>query len=278
MGDELRYLYAVCRPFEAPLQAELRGVSGAPVRTLRHGELVAVVSAVPRRAFAATELRTGHDFAGTPQVSAGAGTPTFAAHSARGPIRSPQRENPTLPSRHLPADPGARDALARAHHSVIDALTTVTSPVPLPVGTVLPDDSGVRALLEADGERLRHALDRLDGRVEWEVTAQLTAPSGELTVEPSDEGERAEIARAFGERLHALLARHADATHTRSVEPSTGPRVRVLDASYLVPRRLSEAFVELVDRTGDQQPHVRVDLAGPRAGYSFTGDPAAAGS
>ncbi|RFU85819.1 gas vesicle protein [Streptomyces triticagri] len=268
MGDELRYLYAVCRPFEAPLQAELSGVTGAPVRTLRHGGLVAVVSAVPRRAFAAAELRTGHDFAGTPLTSPGpADLVQTAGHQGTGP-----------PARHLPADPGARDELTRAHRSVIDALTTVTSPVPLPIGTVLPDDSGVRALLEADGARLRDALDRLDGRVEWGVTAQLDAPAGEFTTGRSAEGERTAAARAFGERLHALLARHADATRTRAVDPAAGRGARVLDASYLVPRQSSEAFVELVDRTGGQQPHVRIDLTGPRAGYSFADDPAAAGT
>src|SRR5919198_4314388 len=54
---DLRYVYAVCRPWDAPLQAELTGVAGAPVKPLRHGPLVAVVSAVPERDFAEEPLR-----------------------------------------------------------------------------------------------------------------------------------------------------------------------------------------------------------------------------
>ncbi|WP_105970117.1 GvpL/GvpF family gas vesicle protein [Streptomyces geranii] len=42
-----RYVYAVCRPFGAALQAQLRGVAGAPPKLLTHHGLVAVVSVLP---------------------------------------------------------------------------------------------------------------------------------------------------------------------------------------------------------------------------------------
>ncbi len=53
----LRYVYAVCRPFGTPLQAELTGVAGAPPKQLSHHGLVAVVSEVPAEDFAEEPLR-----------------------------------------------------------------------------------------------------------------------------------------------------------------------------------------------------------------------------
>jgi hypothetical protein len=45
------YLYAVCRPVDEDGVADLRGVSGAAVRTLREGELCLAVSDVPLEDF-----------------------------------------------------------------------------------------------------------------------------------------------------------------------------------------------------------------------------------
>jgi len=45
------YTYAVARPFRLDLLAGLRGVDGAPVRLVRHDDLVAVVSSVPDTGF-----------------------------------------------------------------------------------------------------------------------------------------------------------------------------------------------------------------------------------
>ena len=53
----LRYVYAVCRPFDAALQAQLTGVAGDPPKLLAHHGLVAVVSTVPERDFAEEPLR-----------------------------------------------------------------------------------------------------------------------------------------------------------------------------------------------------------------------------
>ncbi|CAM5741214.1 Gas vesicle structural protein [Streptomyces hirsutus] len=97
----LRYVYAVCRPFGAPLQAQLAGVAGDPPRLLTHHGLVAVVSHVPEADF----------------------EEPFHAHLE---------------------DLDWLTTVARAHQGVIDALTTVTTPLPLRLGTVFRDDSGVR--------------------------------------------------------------------------------------------------------------------------------------
>ncbi|MEY7980172.1 GvpL/GvpF family gas vesicle protein, partial [Streptomyces pilosus] len=123
----LRYVYAVCRPFGTPLQAQLTGVGGDPPRLLPHGDLVAVVSHVPEGDFGEEPLRARLE------------------------------------------DLDWLTAVARAHQGVIDALTTVTTPLPLRLGTVFRDDSGVRTMLEARNEDFHRTLDRLEGRVEWGV-------------------------------------------------------------------------------------------------------------
>ncbi|EST34984.1 GvpL/GvpF family gas vesicle protein [Streptomyces roseochromogenus] len=219
-----RYVYAVCRPFGTPLQAELKGVGGAPPALLRHHDLVAVVSTVP------------------------------AADCCEDALKA-----------HLD-DPDWLDATARAHQGVIDALTTVTTPLPLRPGIVFQDDWSVRMMIEAREDEFRRTLDRLEGRVEWGVT---------LSLEPEPAEPAPARAEAFARSLHELLSRHAEDSrlHTPEISGlSTVPGRNVLAAAYLVPRAQSEEFVELVDRARDEAPGIRVELTGPWAAYSFTGE------
>jgi gas vesicle protein GvpL/GvpF len=81
----------------------------------------------------------------------------------------PEGEFDEEPLRARLEDPDWLTATARAHQGVVDALTAVTTPLPPRLATVFRDDSGVRAMLEEREEDLHHALDRLDGRVEWGV-------------------------------------------------------------------------------------------------------------
>ncbi|TWD24089.1 gas vesicle protein GvpL/GvpF [Streptomyces sp. T12] len=248
----LRYVYAVCRPFGTPLQAQLTGVAGDPPRLVPHHDLVAVVSHVPEEDF------------------------------AEGPLRA-----------HL-EDLDWLTAVARAHQGVIDALTTVTTPLPLRLGTVFRDDSGVRSMIEEREENFLRRLDRLEGRVEWGVKVflepqnepeQASAPepaamSGrdylrrrrQQTRSREDQWQRAET---FATRLHGTLAGFAEDSRLHAPQNPTlsGARGRnVLNAAYLVPRSESEQFVEQVDRTKDDAPGLRVELTGPWAAYSFAGE------
>jgi hypothetical protein len=258
----LRYVYAVCRPFGTPLPAQLTGVAGAPPRQLVHGDLVAVVGHVAEEDFAEEPLRA-----------------------------------------HL-EDLDWLGATARAHQNVIDALTVVTSPLPLRLATVFRDDSGVRQMLQEREETFRRTLDRLDGRVEWGVkvyseptgTAEdPQAPGGTGTRPvPSSGGagsgrdylrrrrdqrkegeEKWERAERFASRLHESLSGYAEDTRMHAPQNaalSRAPGRNILNAAYLVPRTESEAFVELVDRTKDDDPGLRVELTGPWAAYSFSGE------
>ncbi|MEU9240952.1 GvpL/GvpF family gas vesicle protein [Streptomyces sp. NPDC048385] len=243
----LRYVYAVCRPFAAALQAQLTGVAGAPPGLLRHRGLVAVVSTVPEGDFAAEPLRG-----------------------------------------HL-EDLDWLAATARAHQGVIDALTTVTTPLPLRLATVFRDDSGVRTMMEAREADFLRALDRLDGRVEWGVKLyvdppeQAPAPAGrpasgrdylrQRRMRTHAQEEQWRVAEEFARILHQRLSERAEDSRLHPPQNAMLSGVsgkNLLNAAYLVPRADSEEFVELVDRTKDEAPHMRVELTGPWAAYSFT--------
>ncbi|MCW7944106.1 gas vesicle protein [Streptomyces hygroscopicus] len=250
--SSLRYVYAVCSPLDAPLQAQLTGVAGAPARQLEHHGLIAVLSQVPEEDFAESPLKA-----------------------------------------HL-EDLEWLTATARAHQNVIDALTGVTTPLPLRLGTVFRDDSGVRVMMEEREEDFRRALDRLEGRVEWGVKVYVdeketeAAPSGRPAAKPASgrdylrqrhmrtmaHDELWQKAEDFARRLHRTLSEHGEDSRLHAPQNATlsGASGRnVLNASYLVPRERSEEFVELVDRSEDDTPGIRVELTGPWAAYSFTG-------
>ena len=249
----LRYVYAVCRPLGAPLQAQLTGVAGAPVKQLPHQGLIAVVSEVPERDFAEEPLRA-----------------------------------------HL-EDLDWLAATARAHQGVIDALTVVTTPLPLRLATVFRDDSAVRCMMQAKEEHFRSTLQRLEGRVEWGVKVYLETEPAEATAAAPPTGKAAsgrdylrrrrqqtrahedlwQRAEAFATQLHEKLSALAEdsrlhAPQTAVLSGATGRNV--LNAAYLVPRARSEEFVEVVDRTKDDAPGLRVELTGPWAAYSFVGE------
>ncbi|ELP68181.1 GvpL/GvpF family gas vesicle protein [Streptomyces turgidiscabies] len=261
----LRYVYAVCRPFDAALQAQLTGVAGAPPGLLVHRGLVAVVSTVPEEDFAEEPLR------------------------------------------HRLEDLDWLTATARAHQAVIDALTAVTTPLPLRLATVFRDDSGVRVMMEERENDFHRTLDRLDGRVEWGVKVYLEKADGtdaetDSASVPSDppvttgrdylrrrrqhartNEDRWRGAETFAAELHSTLSGCAEdhrlhAPQNSALSGASGQNV--LNAAYLVPREDSEQFVELVDRTRSDADGttdgttsgLRVELTGPWAVYSFTGD------
>ncbi|WP_225826093.1 GvpL/GvpF family gas vesicle protein [Streptomyces naphthomycinicus] len=247
----LRYVYAVCRPFGTPLQAQLTGIGGAPPALLHHHGLVAVVSTVPAADFSEDALKA-----------------------------------------HL-EDLDWLAATARAHQGVVDALTTVTTPLPLRLATVFRDDSAVRAMIEAREGHFRGLLDRLHGRVEWGVKVYLEPEPAEPAPAPAAkpvsgrdylrhrresgraQEDRWQRAERFARSLHQRLAEHAEEFrwhHPQNSQLSGAPGRNVLNAAYLVPRAHSEEFVELVDRTKDEEAGIRVELTGPWAAYSFSGE------
>ncbi|MEX3102400.1 MULTISPECIES: GvpL/GvpF family gas vesicle protein [unclassified Streptomyces] len=248
----LRYVYAVCPPFETPLPADLTGVVGEPPARLAHGHLVAVVSRVPEDVFAEEPLR-----------------------------------------RRL-EDLDWLTATARAHERVVDALTTVTTPLPLRLATVFRDDSGVRTMLEEGEARFRHVLERIAGRVEWGVKVYVDREAPQEVPSPASgrdylrQRRRAALsdeeswhrAELFSEKLHSALSTHADAVRLRPPQNSAltpgdeNSGQNVFNAAFLVRRELSERFVEIAEGVRDGDRGIRVELTGPWAAYSFaSGEP-----
>ncbi|MEU6355100.1 GvpL/GvpF family gas vesicle protein [Streptomyces sp. NPDC047072] len=182
-------------------------------------------------------------------------------------------------------------ATARAHQCVIDALTAVTTPLPLRLGTVFRDDSGVRTMIEAREDDFHRTLDRLTGRVEWGVKVyaeneprEPESParkpvSGRDYLRQRRQHSRAseemwQQAETFATRLHETLSAFAEDSRLHAPQNATlsGAAGRnVLNSAYLVPRTESEEFVEMVDRVKDDAPGLRVELTGPWAAYSFAG-------
>ncbi|MFE6337733.1 GvpL/GvpF family gas vesicle protein [Streptomyces sp. NPDC057798] len=246
----LRYVYAICRPFGPALQAQLSGVGGQPPRQLTHHGLIAVYSVVPEADFAEEPLRA-----------------------------------------HL-EDLDWLTETARAHQGVIDALTAVTTPLPLRLATVFRDDSALRTMMESREDYFERTLDRLTGRVEWGVKVYVEPPAEDAR-EPAAKPasgrdylrQRRRSVRShehtwqeaseFAGRLHATLSSFAEDSRLHNPQNSalsgaTGQNV--LNAAYLVTRGNSEEFVEMVDRTKDEAEGMRVELTGPWAAYSFTGE------
>ncbi|MEU1574759.1 GvpL/GvpF family gas vesicle protein [Streptomyces collinus] len=204
----------------------------------------------------------------------------------------PERDFAEEPLRRHLEDLDWLTETARAHQGVIDALTTVTTPLPLRLGTVFHDDSGVRTMMEAREEDFLRTLDRLEGRVEWGVKVYAESEPQESArpaqkpasgrdylrqrrTQTRSHEEMWQKAEAFSNRLHEELSAFAEDSR---MHPPQNPALskatgrNVLNAAYLVPRAHSEEFVELVDRTKGEVPGMRIELTGPWAAYSFAGE------
>ncbi|GAA4541521.1 GvpL/GvpF family gas vesicle protein [Streptomyces collinus] len=237
---------------------------------------------------------------GTPlqsQLTGVAGDPPRAlAHHGLVAVVShvPERDFAEEPLRRHLEDLDWLTETARAHQGVIDALTTVTTPLPLRLGTVFHDDSGVRTMMEAREEDFLRTLDRLEGRVEWGVKVYAESEPQESArpaqkpasgrdylrqrrTQTRSHEEMWQKAEAFSTRLHEELSAFAEDSR---MHPPQNPALskatgrNVLNAAYLVPRAHSEEFVELVDRTKGEVPGMRIELTGPWAAYSFAGETA----
>jgi hypothetical protein len=232
-----RYAYAVCRPFGAPLQAELRGVADTPVRLLPHAGLVAVVGVVPARDFAPAGLSAR--LADSDWVAA-----TVRAHqrvvAALTTVTSPLPLRPMTVVR----DDSAVRTLVEAHQAsfrrTLDRLAgQVEWGVKLYVERAERD--GTREEAGELGRRLHERLCRTAGE------ARLDPPSRPWSIRSGPP----ELVGPAG--------------------------VLVLDAAYLVDRADSGDFVAQVDEVKGTVPGLRVELSGPWAAYSFTAPPTEAG-
>ncbi len=191
-------------------------------------------------------------------------------------------------------DLGWLEALARAHHSVIEAFATRTTVLPLRLATVYRDDDRVSTMLHDGRDLFLDRLAHLDGHLEFGVKLYVDAtpepaPPAASTPEPAlspgraylshrraerhsrEEADRAAVRAA--ERIEATARAHAveRARHRiQEGELATGPGVNVANDAYLVPAAHGDAFRTEAMRSTDGLTGVRVDVTGPWAPYSFT--------
>lgn len=256
MTDVVSYAYAVARDVEGVLEdalTGLRGVADAPVRLVRVARAPDVVVAVS-------------------------------------PVPAPDFDEVALRA-HL-EDLDWLEAVARAHHRVIEALAAHTTVLPLRLATVYLDDQRVRQMLEARLEAFATRLSDLAGQVEWGVKIYAVAPAATEGPEPSaDPGlspGRAYLSRRRAQR-HAREDTYRDAEQVaRRIEDAArevavdrvqhraqqgelarGPGENVVNDSYLVPMAHAEQFRAGVLRAAEGLPGVRVEVTGPWAPYSF---------
>ncbi|GGT08437.1 GvpL/GvpF family gas vesicle protein [Streptomyces chromofuscus] len=254
MEDQLSYVYGVVRPspaVEGDALAAVRGVAGAPVTLVRHGDLAAAVSPVPRSDFSEAALRA-----------------------------------------HL-EDLEWLEAVARAHHQVVETLGAHTTVLPLRLATVYLDDARVRDMLDERQRTLTGLLDRLADHVEWGVKVYADASPGATAPPPAGAARETDPGRAYlRQRRQQRHAREdawsSAADAVRRIQEGAGDLAvaharhrpqqgrlaggsgeNIANDAYLVPRERAEEFRERILRAAEGLAGVRVEVTGPWVPYSF---------
>lgn len=199
------------------------------------------------------------------------------------------------------------DAVARAHHHVIDAAARLFPLLPTRLATVYSSDDAACAALTERGTELRAALDRVGGRVEWGVKAYAEPTASDESVSPREPAgaragrgagdgagsgaglaylkrRRAALAAdqqarsatvAAARSVHARLAGHAvdSRLHPPQAAQLSGVRLpMLLNAAYLIGADEGTSFTAAVAAEAAAHPELRIELTGPWPPYSFAGD------
>ncbi|KOG82601.1 gas vesicle synthesis protein [Streptomyces sp. MMG1522] len=187
------------------------------------------------------------------------------------------------------------EAVARAHHAVVDAAFAETSVLPMRLATVYLDDARVAAMLVGQRDQFQELLGRLEGHVELGVKvyadprAAATAPAEPAAATSSGAGAgRAYLRRRQAQQRDSqdvyqaasdLAARAAHLAEgvasSRAVHrPQQGQLaaragVNVTNEAYLVPRDHAARLHRELAALADGAPGVAIEVTGPWAPYSF---------
>ncbi|MBW3619313.1 MAG: GvpL/GvpF family gas vesicle protein [Actinobacteria bacterium] len=189
-------------------------------------------------------------------------------------------------------DPDAFELLAdvaRAHDAILAALAAEGPVLPLRLGTLLPDDAAVTAVLAANTVELTDELDRVAGHHEWAVTVHRIDTPAAATAEVPEAGpvsgraylearlaqlgaraHRRDARARLADELHAALATtavDADRVSTRPLEDVAPP---LLHGVYLVTDDALPRFDEAVEALRADHPEAVIDVSGPWPPYHFT--------
>lgn len=198
------------------------------------------------------------------------------------------------PLRRNLEDLGWLEAVARAHHAVIEAAAAHGPLVPMRLATVYRDQAGVAAMLAARRADLGAGIDRVTGRMEWGVKAFAAQPAAQAPADAAADAvagsgsgvaylkqRRAQLSAAeeargraayLAERLHAELsglAAAADLHQPQDPRLSGTASRMVMNATYLVDDGGAAGFREAVGQAAERYPELRLELTGPWPPYSF---------
>ncbi|MGC5533636.1 GvpL/GvpF family gas vesicle protein [Streptomyces sp. SR-10] len=187
------------------------------------------------------------------------------------------------------------EAVARAHHAVVDAAFAETSVLPMRLATVYLDDTRVADMLVRQRSEFQELLGHLEGHVELGVkvyadprTAAPTtpapaaaAPSGGgagrayLRQRQAQQRDSQDVHRAASD-LAVRAARLAEGVAaSRAVHrPQQGQLaaragVNVANEAYLVPREDAAQLHRDLSALAEGTPGVAIEVTGPWAPYSF---------
>ncbi len=183
--------------------------------------------------------------------------------------------------------PDGLDILAEAAqaHDVVLARFVEAPVLPLPLGTVLPDDEAVVDLLERHAESLRAELDRLTGVAEWAVTVHAFAdPTDDAGATPAASGreylEQRQAAHdrrtgRWGQEEQLTTSIHAPLTACAvdAVEVGSRPLEDVaplLHGVYLLADDARSRFESTVSYLRGEHPEAVIEVSGPWPAYHFT--------
>ncbi|MFJ9886966.1 GvpL/GvpF family gas vesicle protein [Streptomyces sp. NPDC091287] len=185
------------------------------------------------------------------------------------------------------------EAVARAHHAVVDAAFAETSVLPMRLAAVYLDDTRVADMLVRQRSEFQELLGRLEGHVELGVkvyadprTATATAPAAAapsgggagrayLRQRQAQQRDSQDVYRAASD-LAARAARLAEGVAaSRAVHrPQQGQLaaragVNVANEAYLVPREHTAQLHRDLAALAEGAPGVSIEVTGPWAPYSF---------
>ncbi len=259
--SDLVYAYGIVRAAAPPLPAGVRGVAGTPVRTVRQGELAALVGAVPGADFTEQALRERLEELAWLEATARAHQGVVDAAASPGPV---------LPLRLATVyrdEDGVRAMLSESGERFAEALAKLDGRVEwgVKVYATRPAEPPARTPAPATATASVPTVGAATGR------DYLRRRRRERDARESDWEQAAELARQVHEALrgHAessRLHRPQDARLSGTADPN------VLNAAYLVPRGEADGFAARVKALAASAPRARVELTGPWAPYSFAAD------